>query len=108
MSAQSPKLRAFLSGVPCGTITENAHGALSFSYDESYHGVPLSLSMPVGLAPFDDHTVRPYLMGAAKQNSPCETYRELGSNAPEKQRPPIFSSLGSTVLITKRLASCPR
>ena len=50
MSAQSPKLRVFLSGVPCGTITENAHGALSFSYDESYHGVPLSLSMP-GAAP---------------------------------------------------------
>lgn len=63
MSKRTSMLSVFLCGVYCGKLSENAHGALSFSYDKNYHGIPLSLSMPTGLAPFDDHIVRPYLMG---------------------------------------------
>lgn len=56
-------LAVYVSGSYCGELTENRYGALCFAYDRSYDGVPLSLSMPIGLARYDDRVVRPYLMG---------------------------------------------
>ncbi len=56
-------LTVLINGVTCGSLHEDRHGALSFEYAPGYAGSPLSLSMPVGLARYDDRTVRPYLMG---------------------------------------------
>lgn len=56
-------LTVLINGVVCGNLQEDRHGALSFEYVPGYAGPPLSLSMPVGLARYDDKTVRPYLMG---------------------------------------------
>ena len=56
-------LAIYIRGERCGELEEDRHGALSFTYDAGYRGVPLSLSMPVGLARYGDRVVRPYLMG---------------------------------------------
>lgn len=36
-----------------GTLEQNAHGAISFSYDEGYSGIPLSSSMPISNRSYD-------------------------------------------------------
>lgn len=56
-------LEVFIGDACCGTLHEARTGALSFQYSRDYAGVPLSLSMPVGLEEYGDRTVRPYLMG---------------------------------------------
>lgn len=63
MTTFPTELAVYISGTRCGLIREDRYGALSFEYDPEYRGIPLSLSMPVGLARYGDRTVRPYLMG---------------------------------------------
>ena len=63
MTSQAHELAISISGVFCGTLSEDAHGALTFTYSPAYRGVPLSLSMPVGLQTYGNRIVRPYLMG---------------------------------------------
>ncbi len=53
----------FVGGNRCGVLTEDSHGSISFAYDRGYDGVPLSLSMPVGLARYGNRVVRPFLQG---------------------------------------------
>nr|WP_197508339.1 HipA N-terminal domain-containing protein [Mycobacterium sp. E802] len=44
-------LRVYLDGIPTGTVTQSAHGALRFTYDDEYlerpDPTPLSLSFPI-------------------------------------------------------------
>ena len=40
-------LRVLIAGVPAGTLHQDAQGIMSFAYDDTYRGAPLSLSMPV-------------------------------------------------------------
>lgn len=40
-------LKAIVGGAVAGTLLQNEAGLMSFHYDESYQGAPLSLSMPV-------------------------------------------------------------
>ena len=61
-------LDVYIAGVHCGTLTEDKNGAISFTYRPDYDGIPLSLSMPVGLARYGDRIVRPYLMGLLPDN----------------------------------------
>lgn len=56
-------LSVFIGGVKAGTLSEGDSGRLSFRYLPDYEGVPLSLSMPIGVAAYPDAKVRPYLMG---------------------------------------------
>lgn len=63
MNGHQDTLTVSLSGHRCGTLAEDSYGALSFTYEPSYDGIPLSLSMPVGLARYGDRVVRPFLMG---------------------------------------------
>lgn len=92
MSTTSKVLDVYIAGKLCGQLEEDRHGALSFVYVPEYASVPLSISMPVGLARYDDRTVRPYLMGllpdeAATRNaigaqygiSPNNPFRLLGA-----------------------------
>ena len=63
MTAAYSYLDVYIAGVLSGRLAEDSHGGLSFEYDSEYQGVPLSLSMPVGLQRNGDRVVRPYLMG---------------------------------------------
>ena len=64
MSARrNSQLAVFIGDARCGTLAEAVTGALSFRYEASYEGVPLSLSMPIGLAEYGDRVARPYFMG---------------------------------------------
>ncbi|TGB44659.1 type II toxin-antitoxin system HipA family toxin [Mycolicibacterium peregrinum] len=60
-------LRIYLDGIPTGTVTQSAHGALSFTYDDEYaeraDPTPLSLSLPVVSNRHRDKAVRSYLEG---------------------------------------------
>lgn len=56
-------LRVLIAGVPAGTLRQDGRGLMSFRYDESYRGVPLSLSMPVSNRTYGQDVVRPYLFG---------------------------------------------
>ncbi len=62
-------LDVYISGTFCGQLVEDRNGAVSFEYAPGYDGVPLSLSMPVGLAKYNDRVVRPYLMGLLPDES---------------------------------------
>lgn len=63
MTRRAAELEVFIGPNHCGVLTQAKTGALNFRYDSNYSGVPLSLSMPVGLSDYGDRTVRPYLMG---------------------------------------------
>lgn len=63
MTCTREQLDVYIAGTLCGHLSQNRHGALSFEYTPQYRGVPLSMSMPVGLERYDDRIVRPYLMG---------------------------------------------
>lgn len=60
-------LRIYLDGIPTGTVTQSAHGALRFTYDDEYAGqadpTPLSLSLPILSNRHRDKAIRSYLEG---------------------------------------------
>lgn len=60
-------LRIYLDGIPTGTVTQSAHGALGFTYDDEYaeraDPTPLSLSLPVVSNRHRDKAIRSYLEG---------------------------------------------
>ncbi|MGN0078420.1 MAG: HipA domain-containing protein [Coriobacteriales bacterium] len=63
MAGIANTLDVYIAGRRCGALSEDKAGSISFAYDPGYEGVPLSLSMPVGLERFPDRVVRPFLMG---------------------------------------------
>ena len=63
MTGKARTLDVYIAEAFCGHLTEERYGRISFEYNPNYHGVPLSLSMPVGLERYGDRIVRPYLMG---------------------------------------------
>ena len=69
-------LYVYIGDAYAGRLMEDRHGSLSFEYDEAYRGVPLSLSMPTGLARYHDRTVRPYLEGLLPDDA--NTREKLG------------------------------
>ena len=60
---KSSELAVIIAGQVAGTVVQGHSGQLSFSYDASYGGIPLSLSMPVGNRIYGDKRVRPFLCG---------------------------------------------
>lgn len=56
-------LCVLICGKPAGVLRRDRRGILTFSYDGSYQGVPLSLSMPISNRIYPDKTIRPYLLG---------------------------------------------
>lgn len=73
MTPETTELAVYVSGTHCGTLREDRHRALSFEYAHGYDGVPLSLSMPVGLARYEDRVVRPYLEGLLPDDESTRT-----------------------------------
>ena len=43
-------LDVLIAGKLAGTLSQDGAGSLSFAYERGYRGVPLSSSMPIGLA----------------------------------------------------------
>lgn len=66
-------LDVYLAGTHCGSLKEDQNGALSFQYAPTYDGIPLSLSMPIGLPEYKDRAVRPYLMGLLPDDESTRT-----------------------------------
>ena len=56
-------LSVFVCGNRAGTLTQSDEGLRTFSYDPSYSGVPLSLSMPVRNRTYKGRAVDAYLLG---------------------------------------------
>lgn len=56
-------LKAIVGGAVAGTLLQNEAGLMSFRYDESYQGAPLSLSMPVSNRIYSQNVLLPYLFG---------------------------------------------
>ncbi len=56
-------LKIIVSGTVAGTLLQNEAGLMSFRYDESYRGTPLSLSMPVSNRIYSQDVLLPYLFG---------------------------------------------
>lgn len=69
------RLRAYLDGVPVGTVEQTPQGALSFAYDEDYRrdpeSTPLSLSMPLARDRHGNKAVRAYLDGLLPDSQPA-------------------------------------
>lgn len=78
MGSTEKVLDVYISGSFCGQLAEDRDGAVTFEYAPGYDGTPLSLSMPVGLAKYDDRIVRPYLMGLLPDES--ATRSAIGSH----------------------------
>lgn len=56
-------LSVIICGEIAGTLHQDERGLMSFSYHDSYNGVPLSTSMPVSNRRFIEKVLRPYLFG---------------------------------------------
>lgn len=56
-------LDVLIAGKLAGTLSQDGAGSLSFAYERSYRGVPLSSSMPLSTRPYRDKVVLPYLWG---------------------------------------------
>ena len=76
-------LRVLVAGVEAGTVHQDEHGLMSFSYDEGYQGPPLSLSMPVSNRTYGPDVLRPYLFGLLPDSERQRRAigRELGVSA---------------------------
>ncbi len=66
------RLVVLLNGARMGTLDQDAHGQLSFTYGEDYRRrrspTPLSLSMPIARRTHGNETVEPYLRGLLPDN----------------------------------------
>lgn len=76
-SPVSEELVVLIGGALVGRLAQHEDGSLSFSYEDAYAGVPLSLSMPVSNATFGDKVVRPYLQGLLPEDRTLR--RRLGA-----------------------------
>lgn len=56
-------LLLFIAGTLAGHVLQDEDGALSFTYEPSYSGPPLSLSMRIAPITYPQRAIRPYLMG---------------------------------------------
>ena len=76
-------LRVLVAGVEAGTVHQDEHGLMSYSYDEGYQGPPLSLSMPVSNRTYGPDVLRPYLFGLLPDSERQRRAigRELGVSA---------------------------
>ncbi|MEC4272861.1 type II toxin-antitoxin system HipA family toxin [Adlercreutzia sp. R25] len=72
----SRELVVLIAGQRAGRVCQAESGALSFTYDDGYAGIPLSLSMPVSNQMFGDKVVRPFLFGLLPDS--FEVRRSLG------------------------------
>jgi serine/threonine-protein kinase HipA len=59
----SASLHVLLEGRRAGLLTRLSGGRLRFRYDEDYRGVPLSVSMPVGIGEHTDRAIAPWIAG---------------------------------------------
>ena len=55
-----------LHDTPCGTLSESEDG-FEFSYLPQYHGMALSLSLPVRPEPFHSQSLMPYFQSLAPE-----------------------------------------
>lgn len=70
-SSAQGDLVAFVDGQRTGLFTQNAHGAISFTYDDDLSplATPLSISMPlVAGAEYGNRIARPFLQGLLSDN----------------------------------------
>lgn len=56
-------LRTIICGTPAGTLWQDAQGLTHFKYDEGYHGVPLSLALPICNRTYHQQALLPFLFG---------------------------------------------
>lgn len=63
------KQAVLINGIFVGTVSQDQNGSLSFAYDASYEGIPLSLSMPVSNKVYGDKVVRPFLCGLLPEDT---------------------------------------
>ena len=63
MKRRGQTLLLYIAGNLAGHVLQDDYGALSFTYDPTYSGPPVSLSMPIAPIKYPHHIVRPYLMG---------------------------------------------
>ncbi len=57
------ELRVLVCGRPAGTVWQDAQGLVRFAYDAGYDGMPVSLSLPVGMRELGQEDVLPFLFG---------------------------------------------
>ena len=91
-------LKIIVSGTVAGTLLQNEAGPMSFRYDESYRGTPLSLSMSVSNRIYSQDVLLPYLFGLlpdsetqrraialefeVRPNNPIELLAHIGRDCP--------------------------
>ena len=56
-------LLLYIAGSLAGHVLQDEDGALSFTYEPSYSGPPVSLSMPIAPVAYPQRIIRPYLQG---------------------------------------------
>ena len=56
-------LLLYIAGTLAGRVLQDEDGALSFAYEPSYSGPPVSLSMRIAPVTYPQRIIRPYLMG---------------------------------------------
>lgn len=63
MKGRYRTLLLYIAGALAGHVLQDDDGALGFTYEPSYSGPPVSLSMPIAPITYPQRVIRPYLMG---------------------------------------------
>lgn len=63
MSDHHRTLLLYIAGSLAGHVLQDEDGAMSFTYEPSHSGSPVSLSMPIAPATYPQRIIRPYLQG---------------------------------------------
>lgn len=66
------KARVLVCDVDAGILEELADKKYQFTYHEDYHGIPLSLTMPVTLAPYVFDKFPPFFEGLLPEGAMLE------------------------------------
>lgn len=70
MSDHHRTLLLYIAGSLAGHVLQDEDGAMSFTYEPSYSGSPVSLSMPIAPATYPQRIIRPYLQGLLPDEYP--------------------------------------
>lgn len=78
MSRARDTLLVWMNGRQVGRLTKHRHGGLTFQYDTTWlswsHTIPISLSIPLRKAPFENNKILPFLDNLLPDNIPIRQH----------------------------------
>lgn len=92
----------FFQGIRAGTLEQRDDGSFCFSYEPSYEGPPISLTMPTSQTHYDFDTFPPFFEGLLPEGIQLEALlkqRKIDRNDPFSQLVAVGADLVGAVTV---------